>query len=147
MMGYLLIGIFIVTAASVPLSIYVSYLFAVFMVILYFIGLYFMRKRTSRITAIAEKEIIFNLALILHNLNEDTMVPKYKLRCKMGHLGQWVEFHSLREPEELKKRLRMNLIEEENGNEDKEGSDGDENEGLGASDKEISSQWLDGSEL
>ena len=65
MIVYLLLGIFVVTISSILLSIYVSYLFAIFIVSIYFVGLYLIRKRTSKLTAQAEKEVIFNLALIL----------------------------------------------------------------------------------
>ena len=43
-----------------------------------------------------EKVIMFNLAIILQNLNSSKLVKKYRLRAKVGHLAQWIEFHSLR---------------------------------------------------
>ena len=39
---------------------------------------------------------MFNLAIILQNLNSSQLVKKYRLRAKVGHLAQWIEFHSLR---------------------------------------------------
>ena len=39
---------------------------------------------------------MFNLAVILQNLNNSVLVKKHRLRAKIGHLAQWIEFHSLR---------------------------------------------------
>ena len=43
-----------------------------------------------------EKAVFLNLAFTIHNLNKTLLESKFKMRCKMGHLGQWIEFHSLR---------------------------------------------------
>jgi hypothetical protein len=48
LMIYIFIGICIVTIASILFSIYVSYLFAIVVVALYFTGLYFVAKKTSK---------------------------------------------------------------------------------------------------
>ena len=42
---------------------------------------------------------MINLAIILHNLNHSLLVPQFKLRAKIGHMAQWIEFHSLRQKE------------------------------------------------
>ena len=44
-----------------------------------------------------ERVIMFNLAIILHNLNYSLLIPQFKLKAKLGHMAQWIEFHSLRE--------------------------------------------------
>ena len=36
------------------------------------------------------------MAFAIHNLNKTLLESKFKMRCKVGHLGQWIEFHSLR---------------------------------------------------
>ena len=51
MILYMLLGIFVVTIFSIILSISISYFFAIFMVAVYFVGLYLIRKKTSRLTA------------------------------------------------------------------------------------------------
>ena len=116
MMLYTLLGIFVVTVCSILFSIYLSFFFAIFMVILYFIGLYKIRRKTREESVKAEKTVIFNLALILHNLNASSLESKCKLKCKVGHLAQWVEFHSLRSATEVAIRSsRRSHSEEEEG--------------------------------
>ena len=105
MIWYMLLGMFVVTISSVFFSIYINYVFSFFMVAVYFLGLYLIRRKTTKLSAQAEKEFFFNLALIVFNFNEETLVPKYKLKCTLGHLGQWVEFHSLRQSDQLKSNI------------------------------------------
>ena len=87
MIWYLILGVFVVTISSVLLSIYINYGFTFFMVAIYFLGLYLIRRKTTKISALAEREFFFNLALIVTNFNQETLVPKYKLKCTLGHLG------------------------------------------------------------
>lgn len=41
-----------------------------------------------------EKAVLFNTALVLTNLNANILEPKFRQRAKLGHLGQWIEFHA-----------------------------------------------------
>ena len=38
---------------------------------------------------------MFNMALVLSNINVNILEPKYRIKAKLGHLGSWIEFHSL----------------------------------------------------
>ena len=62
-----------------------------------------------------EKAVFFNLAFSIYNLNKTVLESKFKMRCKLGHLGQWIEFHSLRRKrqseEEQSKSEQIDLLQ------------------------------------
>ena len=105
MMGYIFGGCFFLAIIAMALGLIFNGWVALIVVIIYFAGLLFIQRKTSKVTAEMEKLIMFNLAIILHNLNHSLLVPQFKLRAKIGHMAQWIEFHSLRphEPPQLDK--------------------------------------------
>ena len=78
------------------IAVYTTWWLSAFVVLVYFLGLVLLQRRTGRITSEMEKAVFLNLAFTIHNLNKTLLESKFKMRCKMGHLGQWIEFHSLR---------------------------------------------------
>ena len=113
-MGYIIGGIFFLALFATILAFLVSAWLSLIVVVIYFVGLFFIQQKTSKVTAEMEKVIVFNLAIILHNLNHSLLVPQFKLRAKIGHMAQWVEFHSLRqqEPVQLDKLTELKEKEE-----------------------------------
>ena len=95
-MAYIIGGIFFLAIFATVLTLLVNAWFSLIVVIAYFVGLFFIQKKTSRVTAEMEKVILFNLAIILHNLNHSLLMPQFKLKAKIGHMAQWIEFHSLK---------------------------------------------------
>jgi len=108
-MSYIIGGIFFLAILATVLAMWVNKWLALFVVLLYFIGLFFIQRKTSKVTAEMEKVVMFNLAIILHNLNHSLLVPQFKLRAKIGHMAQWIEFHSLRplQPATLDKQMEL----------------------------------------
>ena len=99
-LGYVFLGIVFMAILIILLALYVTPYLAFIVVILYFGGLFLLQKRTGRIQAEMDKAVLFNLAFTIYNMNKSCLEKKYRLRCKLGHLGQWVEFHSLRRREQ-----------------------------------------------
>ena len=95
-LGYVMLGIVFMAALITMLAMWVTPWLSVLVVCAYFLGLYFLQKRTAKITTEMDKAVLFNLAFSLYNMNKSFLESKYKLRCKIGHLGRWIEFHSLR---------------------------------------------------
>lgn len=95
MLGYIVLGMLFLTIMAVLLGIFVSYWISLVLVVLYFIGLIIVQRVTANIQQRMEKSFLFNMALILGNINFNILEPKYKIKAKLGHLGTWVEFHSL----------------------------------------------------
>ena len=95
-MAYIIGGIFFLAIFATVLTFLVNAWFSLIVVIAYFVGLFFIQRKTSRVTAEMEKVILFNLAIILHNLNHSLLMPQFKLKAKIGHMAQWIEFHSLK---------------------------------------------------
>ena len=80
------------------IAIYLTAWLSAFVVLVYFVGLFTLQRRTGRISQAMDKAVFFNLAFAIHNLNKTILEKDFKMRCKLGHLGQWIEFHSLRRP-------------------------------------------------
>ena len=95
-LGYVLIGIILMAFFITLIAVFLSAWLSVFVVLIYFSGLFFIQRRTGRIQAEMDKAVFFNLAFVLYDLNKTILEPQFKLRCKLGHLGQWIEFHSLK---------------------------------------------------
>ena len=95
-MAYVLLGILFMALFITLIAVYLSAWLSFIVVVAYFIGLFLLQRRTSKISILMEKYVFFNLAFTIYNLNKTVLEPKHKLRCKLGHLGQWIEFHSLR---------------------------------------------------
>lgn len=95
-MAYVLLGILFMATLITVIAVYLSAWLSCFVVLAYFIGLFLIQRRAAKITALMEKFVFFNMAVAIHNLNKTTLEPKHKIKCKLGHLGQWIEFHSLR---------------------------------------------------
>ena len=97
-LGYTLGGIVFMAAFATAIGLLVAPWFSIFFIVIYFGGLYFIQKRSTRISAELEKEMFFNLAVCLQNLNREVLEKNFKLKAKIGHMAQWIEFHSLRRP-------------------------------------------------
>ena len=78
------------------IAVYTTWWLSAFVVLAYFIGLFMLQRHTGKISSEMDKIIFLNLAFAIHNLNKTLLESKFKLRCKIGHMGQWIEFHSLR---------------------------------------------------
>lgn len=98
-LGYVFLGIVFMAILIIILALYVTPYLAFLVVLAYFGGLYLLQRRTGRISAEMDKAVLFNLAFTLYNMNKSCLEQKYRLRCKVGHLGQWIEFHSLKRRE------------------------------------------------
>ena len=95
-LGYVFLGIVFMAIFITVIAVYTTWWLSAFVVLAYFIGLFMLQKRTGRITSEMDKVIFLNLAFVIHNLNKTLLESKFKMRCKLGHMGQWIEFHSLR---------------------------------------------------
>ena len=95
MMGYIVVGLLLLSIMAVLLGVLVSYWISLGLVVLYFVGLIIIQRITSRVQQRMEKVVFFNMALILSNLNFNILEPKFKLKAKLGYLAQWIEFHSV----------------------------------------------------
>lgn len=95
-MAYIIGGIFFLAIFATILTLLFNAWLSLIVVIAYFVGLFFIQRKTSRVTAEMEKVVMFNLAVILYNLNHSLLMPQFKLKAKVGHMAQWIEFHSLR---------------------------------------------------
>ena len=78
------------------IAVYMTAWLSFFVILAYFAGLFFLQRRTGRISQAMDKAVFFNLAFTIHNINKTFLEQDFKMRCKLGHLGQWIEFHSLR---------------------------------------------------
>jgi hypothetical protein len=94
-MSYIVGGVLLLSVFATLLGIAISYWISLVLVIFYFIGLFVIQKVTSKRTQQMEKTVIFNLALILTNINKNILEPKFRIRARIGHLAQWIEFHAL----------------------------------------------------
>ena len=112
-MGYIIGGIFFLALFATMLALWLTAWLSLVVVIAYFIGLFFIQRKTSKVTAEMEKVIMINLAIILHNLNHSQLVPQFKLRAKIGHMAQWIEFHSLRQQPEAQLDKLVQISEKE----------------------------------
>ena len=95
-LGYILIGLFVVALFITMVAVFLSFWLSFVAVVFYFIGLFCLGKRTSKVQSEMDKAVFFNMAFVIHNLNKTELEKKYQMRCKLGHMGQWIEFHSLR---------------------------------------------------
>ena len=95
-LGYILIGLFVVVLFITMVAVFLSFWLSFVAVVFYFIGLFCLGKRTSKVQSEMDKAVFFNMAFVIHNLNKTELEKKYQMRCKLGHMGQWIEFHSLR---------------------------------------------------
>ena len=95
-MAYVLLGIVFMAIFITLIAVYLSAWLSFIVVLAYFIGLFLLQRKSTRVSATMEKYVFFNLAFSIHNLNKTVLESKHKMRCKLGHLGQWIEFHSLR---------------------------------------------------
>ena len=99
-LGYVFLGLVFMAMLIILLALYVTPYLAFVVVLVYFGDLLCLQRRTGRISAEMDKAVLFNLAFALYNMNKTCLEKKYRLRCKVGHLGQWIEFHSLRRREQ-----------------------------------------------
>ena len=86
-MAYIIGGIFFLAIFATAIALMTNAWFSLIVVIAYFIGLFFIQRKTSKVTAEMEKVILFNLAIILHNLNHSLLMPQFKLKAKIGHMA------------------------------------------------------------
>jgi len=93
-MGYIVLGMLLLSIFAVLLGVLVSYWISLGLIILYFIGLIVIQRITARNQLFLEKVVLFNTALVLQNLNTNILEPKFRQKAKLGHLGQWIEFHA-----------------------------------------------------
>ena len=93
-MGYIVLGMLLLRIFAVLLGVLVSYWISLGLIILYFIGLIVIQRITARNQLFLEKVVLFNTALVLQNLNTNILEPKFRQKAKLGHLGQWIEFHA-----------------------------------------------------
>ena len=107
LMGYIIVGLVLVSIMATVLGIYVSYIVSIIFIALYFVGLFIMIKCTNRKIKELEKHLVFNLAISCTIINKD-LAGDYRIKVRVGHLGQWLEFHSL-------KRDSMVLAQKKNG--------------------------------
>ena len=96
LLSYVFLGLVFMAIFITIIAVYTTWWLSAFVVLVYFLGLVLLQRRTGRITSEMEKAVFLNLAFTIHNLNKTLLESKFKMRCKMGHLGQWIEFHSLR---------------------------------------------------
>ena len=87
-------GLFVSLLASL-LGLWISYWISVGLTLVYFAGLFAVIKYSNKQSQILQKKIHFNLALVLINVNHEFLEKKHRLRARIGHMAQWVEFHSL----------------------------------------------------
>jgi len=86
-MAYVLLGILFMAVLITVIAVYLSAWLSCFVVLVYFVGLFLIQRRAAKITALMEKFVFFNLAFAIYNLNKTTLEQKFKIRCKLGHLG------------------------------------------------------------
>jgi hypothetical protein len=80
--------------AAVLLGILISFWISLGLILLYFLGLVIIQRVTSKKSVYLEKTVFFNTALALSNMNFSVLEPKFKIKARLGHLAQWVEFHA-----------------------------------------------------
>ena len=113
LLSYIIGGLLFLAVLATILTLLINAWFSLIVVIAYFVGLFFIQRKTSRVTAEMEKVIMFNLAIILQNLNNSILVPQFKLKAKIGHMAQWIEFHSLRSPKPIQLNNQEEIKEKE----------------------------------
>lgn len=86
-MGYIVLGLLLLSILAVVLGVFISYWISLGLVILYFIGLIVIQRITSKIQQDMEKRVLFNIALVLSNLNFNILEPKFKLKAKLGYMA------------------------------------------------------------
>ena len=86
-LGYILIGLFVVALFITLVAVFLSFWLSFIAVVFYFIGLFCLGRRTSKVQSEMDKAVFFNMAFAIHNLNKTTLESQYRLRCKLGHMG------------------------------------------------------------
>ena len=59
------------------IAVYLTAWLSVFIVLAYFIGLFFIQKRTGKITSEMDKAVFFNLAFGIYNLNKSVLEKEF----------------------------------------------------------------------
>jgi hypothetical protein len=100
MLYYVVIGALALCLVGALFAIFVSFWISVVIALLYFGGLFVMIRISNKRGKLLEKKLIFNMGLVLMNLNRnpDEVVPGRNLkslgvRLEVGHLAQWIEVH------------------------------------------------------
>lgn len=94
LVGYIVLGLLLLGSIAVLVGFLVSYWISLILIVVYFIGLAVIQRITARNQSSLEKKLLFNTALVLSNLNWNVLEPKFKIKAKLGYLGQWIEFHA-----------------------------------------------------
>lgn len=87
LLGYTIGGFLLTCALATAIGFYGLWPISIILIVLFFTGLYYLEKRTSKIIIETEKILFFNLAIVLHNLNQTKLCPVYKIRARIGHIG------------------------------------------------------------
>ena len=82
-MGYIVLGMLLLSIFAVLLGVLVSYWISLGLIILYFIGLIVIQRITARNQLFLEKVVLFNTALVLQNLNTNILEPKFRQKAKL----------------------------------------------------------------
>ena len=77
-------------------GILLTYWVSILLGLVYFIGLAFVIRSTSKNSKAIEKELHINLAISLINFSREVLKPEHNIEARIGHMAQWVEFHSIK---------------------------------------------------
>lgn len=86
-LGYVIIGILFMALVITLIAVFLTAWLSALAVIVYFVGLFYLMRRSGTVQNAMEKAVFFNLAIAIHNLNKSCLESQFKLRCRLGHLG------------------------------------------------------------
>ena len=95
-MCYILMGALLLTITCCIFGILFTYWVSIILGLIYFIGLVFVIKITSKNSKKVEKSLHINLSICLINYSREILKPMHNLEARIGYLSQWVEFHSIK---------------------------------------------------
>lgn len=76
-LGYVIIGILFMALLITLIAVFLTAWVSAIAVIIYFVGLFILMKRTGLVQVAMEKSVFFNLAIAIHNLNKSCLESQF----------------------------------------------------------------------
>jgi hypothetical protein len=100
MLYYVVLGALALCLIGALFAIFVSFWISVVLALIYFGGLFVMIRISNKRGKLLEKKLIFNMGLVLMNMNQNVgdviegrSLKSFGVRIEAGHLAQWIEIH------------------------------------------------------
>ena len=86
-MCYILMGALILTITCCIFGILFNHWVSIVLGLIYFIGLVFVIRLTSKNSKTVEKSLHINLSICLINYSREILKPNYNIEARIGHLS------------------------------------------------------------